>query len=90
MLDKFKTSLQASLDYCLVCNWIIFTDKIQKMSNTHFRDVCPAGVNRDISVDVALCTKCTTQIVKQQWPSCSVDNGLAPDDIPVELASDIR
>ena len=35
---------------------------------------------------VKLCSKCNTQIIKQQWPSWALSNALDPDNIPVQLA----
>jgi len=37
--------------------------------------------------DVLLCSKCHTQIAKQQWPSWAADIGLTPDKNPAVLAS---
>ena len=29
MMEKFKADLQASLDYCIVCNCLVFADKVK-------------------------------------------------------------
>ena len=29
MMEKFKADLQTSLDYCIVCNCLVFADKVK-------------------------------------------------------------
>ena len=73
MMEKFKSDLQTSLDYCIVCNCLVFADKVKiihdcvlnevsQLNNVQFYSTCITGL-------VKLCSKCNTQITKQQWPS---------------------
>ena len=64
------------------------TKKSKSKTSVSIIEVCPSYVFTGATTcDAVLCSKCHTQIAKQQWPSWEADNGLTPDNIPAVLAS---
>ena len=85
-VDKFKTDLQTTLVHCHVCSCLIFADKAKSLSSTILNELSDT-YTQSTTDTVVLCSKCNTQILKQQWPSWAADNALSPDNIPLQLAS---
>ena len=86
-LEKFKSDLRVTLDCCIVCHCLMYEDKAKQVSSSAVAQVCPTSFPMPPLLDsVLLCSKCTTQIHKGQWPSHATTNNLSPDKIPPELA----
>ena len=69
-MEKFKADLQTSLDCYIVCNCLVFADRVKiihdcvlnevsQLNNVQFYGTCTTAL-------VKLCSKCNTQITKQQ------------------------
>ena len=56
------------------------------VSGSSIAEACPTDFQAPLNSDIAICSKCNTQVLKGLWPSWAAINDLTPDDIPTQLA----